>query len=148
MPEKNLKVKLGLKNLAKLSSYFDYMFVHLIQKVRLRPELCRKFLSNLGPNPTRKARPDLQLWCEIVLLSASFAFSRKKQCDMQTRHYHFKTARYGLRIDLIFSINIKTDYARIPTLKVLTLLICNSKWNYTWVERFKLPQFFDILSFK
>ena len=44
-----------------LPIYFDYIFVHLRQKVRLRPELSPKFLSILGPNPTRKARPDLQL---------------------------------------------------------------------------------------
>ena len=59
--QKNPKVKLGLKNLAILPSYFDYFFVHLWQKVRLRPELSPKFLSTLGPNPTRKARPHLQL---------------------------------------------------------------------------------------
>ena len=39
-----------------LPSYFDYIFVHLRQKVRLRPELSPKFLSTLGPKPTRKAR--------------------------------------------------------------------------------------------
>ena len=38
MPEKNPKVKLGLKNLAMLPSYFDYIFVHLRQKVSFRPE--------------------------------------------------------------------------------------------------------------
>ena len=36
-----------------LPSYFDYIFVHLRQKVRLRPELSPKFLSTLGPNPAR-----------------------------------------------------------------------------------------------
>ena len=36
-----------------LPSYFDYIFVHLRQKARLRPELSSKFLSTLGPNPTR-----------------------------------------------------------------------------------------------
>ena len=51
-----------------LPSYFDYIFVHLSQKARLRPELRPKFLSTLGPNPTRKARPDLQL-----LLGSHFA---------------------------------------------------------------------------
>ena len=45
MPRKNSKVKLGLKNLAMLPSYFDYIFVHLRQKARLRPELSLKFLS-------------------------------------------------------------------------------------------------------
>ena len=33
-----------------LPSYFDYIFVHLRQKVRLRPELSPKFLQSLGPN--------------------------------------------------------------------------------------------------
>ena len=45
-----------------LLSYFGYIFVHLRQKVRFRSEFSPKFLSTLGPNPTRKARPDLQLW--------------------------------------------------------------------------------------
>ena len=45
--------KLSLKNLAKLTSYFDYIFVLLRQKVRLRPELSPKFLSTLGQNPAR-----------------------------------------------------------------------------------------------
>ena len=45
-----------------LLRYFNYIFVRLRQKVRLKPELSPKFLSTLGPNPTRKARPDLQLW--------------------------------------------------------------------------------------
>ena len=62
MPENNRKL-LGLKNLAMLPNYFDYTFLHLSQKVRLKPELSPKFLSTLGlnPNPTRKAWPDLQL---------------------------------------------------------------------------------------
>ena len=67
---KNPKVKLGQKNLAMLPSYFDYIFVHLRQKVLLRPELSPQFLSTLGPNPnlTRKARPDLQLCCSLAQL--------------------------------------------------------------------------------
>ena len=44
-----------MKNLAMLPSYFDYVFVHLRQKVRLTPELNLKFLPTLGPTPTRKA---------------------------------------------------------------------------------------------
>ena len=54
MPKKKTKVKLRQKNLAMLSSYFDYIFVHLRQKARFRPKL--------SPNPIRKARPNLQLW--------------------------------------------------------------------------------------
>ena len=57
MPEKKTKVKFGLKNLAMLSSYFDYIFVHLRQKARFRPELSPKFSSVLGPNPAR-TRPE------------------------------------------------------------------------------------------
>ena len=60
MTEKNPKVKSGLKNLAMLPSYFDYIFVLQRKTERLRPELSPKFLSALGLNPTRKARPDLQ----------------------------------------------------------------------------------------
>ena len=37
-----------------LPSYFDYIFVQLRQKVHLRPGLNPKFLSTLGPSPTRK----------------------------------------------------------------------------------------------
>ena len=58
MPEKT-KVKLCLKNLVMLPSYFDYIFEHLRQKARLRLELSPKFLSTLGPNPapTRPEKP-------------------------------------------------------------------------------------------
>ena len=42
-----------------LPSYFDYIFVHLRQKVRLRPELSLKLLSASGPNPARtRTRPE------------------------------------------------------------------------------------------
>ena len=50
MPEN--KLKLCLKNLAILPSYFDLIFVLLRQKVHLKPELSPKFLSAFGPNPT------------------------------------------------------------------------------------------------
>ena len=40
-----------------LPNYFDYIFVHPRQKVRLRPEMIPKFLSTLGPNPAR-TRPE------------------------------------------------------------------------------------------
>ena len=43
MPKKNPKVNLGLKNFAMLPSYFDSIFVHMRQKVRLMPELSPKF---------------------------------------------------------------------------------------------------------
>ena len=44
---------MGLKNLAMLPSYFNYIFMHLKQKARLWPELSSKFLSTLDPNPAR-----------------------------------------------------------------------------------------------
>ena len=37
MPEKKTKVKLDLKNLAMLPSYFDNIFVQLRQKACIRP---------------------------------------------------------------------------------------------------------------
>ena len=42
-----------------LPNYFDYIFVHLRQKARLRPELSPKFLSTLGSSPaqTRPGKP-------------------------------------------------------------------------------------------
>ena len=40
---KKKKVKLSLKILAMLPSYLDYIFVHLRQKARLRPELSQSF---------------------------------------------------------------------------------------------------------
>ena len=43
MPEKKRKLKLGMKNLAMLPSYFNYIFVHLRQKARLRPEIFVNF---------------------------------------------------------------------------------------------------------
>ena len=44
-----------------LPSYFDYNFVHLRKKTRVRPELSPKFLSPLGSNPayTRPEKPGL-----------------------------------------------------------------------------------------
>ena len=53
MSEKTRKVKLEVKNFVVLPSYFDYIFVHLRQKARLRPELSPKFLPTLGPNLAR-----------------------------------------------------------------------------------------------
>ena len=41
--QKKTKVNLGLKNLAMLPSYFDYIFMHLREKARLRPKLSSKF---------------------------------------------------------------------------------------------------------
>ena len=58
-----------------LPSFFNYIFAHQRQKVRLRPKLSPKFLSTLGPNPTRKARPDLQLWrAHSIIVQTGSAF--------------------------------------------------------------------------
>ena len=42
-----------------LTIHFDYIFVHLRQKARLKRELSPKFLSTLGPKPalTRPEKP-------------------------------------------------------------------------------------------
>ena len=64
---------LDLKQLAMLPSYFVYIFVQLRQKARLRHELSPKFLSTLSPNPTRKARPDLQLCLALKKIYLFFA---------------------------------------------------------------------------
>ena len=68
-----------------LPSYFDYIFVHRRQKIRLGPELSPKSLSTLGPNPARKARPDLQLCstskgpqAEIVRFFLVFTYTWQK----------------------------------------------------------------------
>ena len=59
MPKKKTKVKLDLKNFAMFPNYFDYIFVHLRQKARLRPELLPKFLPTLDPNPDQsRIRPE------------------------------------------------------------------------------------------
>ena len=39
----------------------------------------------------------------------------QKQCGMLTRRYHSTTERYGVRNDLIFLLNINTDYTRITS---------------------------------
>ena len=72
-PKINLKLKscpkkpeswVRSEKLAMLLNYFEYIFVHLRQKSKSQSQLSPTFLSTLGPNPnpTRKARPDLQLW--------------------------------------------------------------------------------------
>ena len=56
MPEKPQSY-IRSENLSMLPIYFDYIFVHLRQKVRFRPELSPQFVSTLGPNPAR-TRPE------------------------------------------------------------------------------------------
>ena len=58
MPEKNQKIKLGLKNLSMLPSYSSYILVHVRQKVHLMPGLSPKFLLTLGPIPARTQKPE------------------------------------------------------------------------------------------
>ena len=56
-----------------LPIYFNYIFVHLRQKARLRP----KIVTTL--NPSRKARPDLQLWFRIQKGQCEDSILRGKQ---------------------------------------------------------------------
>ena len=58
-----------------LPNYFDYIFVHLKQKLRLRPELSQKFLSILGLNlaRTRLEKPGPAYNSDVIFtLQASF----------------------------------------------------------------------------
>ena len=64
----------------------------------------------------------------LVQNRAAFCLLRfsQKQCGMLTRHYHSKTARYGLRNDRRFSITINTDYTSSPTFpSFVSTLCCN-----------------------
>ena len=56
-----------------LQSYFDYIFVNLRQKARLRPELSPKLLSTWGANPAQtqsQSGPNLtqKAWLDLQLL--------------------------------------------------------------------------------
>ena len=82
---KKPKVMIDLKNLVMLPSYFDYIFVHVTQKACFRPELSPKFLSSLGPNPTRKARPDLQLCVDALTLYRNYCKCRLLDHNILTR---------------------------------------------------------------
>ena len=58
MPPKRTEVKLGLKKLAMLPSYFDYIFVHVKTKSTSQAQIKPEILSTLGPNPARtQTRP-------------------------------------------------------------------------------------------
>ena len=68
------------------SYYFDYIFVHLGQKARLRPELSPKFWSTLGPNParTRPEKPGLKYKSEVnnsIILFLSRNSSQKMMTE-------------------------------------------------------------------
>ena len=49
-----------------LPSDFNYIFFHLRQKAQFKPEK-PEILSTFGPNPTRKARHDLQLCYDVFV---------------------------------------------------------------------------------
>ena len=68
-----------------LPIYFDYIFVHLRQKVRLRPELSPTFLSTFGLNPARtqpeKPAPayNSAVECTLVLALCYIKHYKNKQ---------------------------------------------------------------------
>ena len=74
------KVKLGLKNLAMLPNYFGCIFMHLRQKVRLRPKLSPKFFSTSGLNPvrarTRPEKPGLTYNSATIYEQSNFRLSK------------------------------------------------------------------------
>ena len=59
-----------------LPRYFDYIFVHLRHKVRLRPELSLNFFSNFRPEPDPKSPARLTImWCQEVFKGGHGAMS-------------------------------------------------------------------------
>ena len=72
-----------------LASYFNYIFVHLRQKVRVRPEVSPKFLPTFGPNPspTRKARPVLGTTLTIRSVRLVRTFKQRTKVPYP---YHYK----------------------------------------------------------
>ena len=55
---KNPKVKFGLKNLAMMPNYFDYTFVQLRQKARLRARIKPYIFVNFRPEPGHEFEPN------------------------------------------------------------------------------------------
>ena len=55
MPEKDPKVELGLKNLAMLLNYFEYIFVHLRQKSKSQARIKPELFVNFRPEPDPKS---------------------------------------------------------------------------------------------
>ena len=99
-----------------LPSYFDCIFGLLRQKAHLRPELSPKFLSSLrpNPNPTRKARSDLQLCARLstthgggFTLSLSMLNVNQESCEYQFNSYWFDQT--GNRI-LVYSFSDRHSY--------------------------------------
>ena len=100
MTEKKPKVKLGLKNLAMLSSYFDYILVHLKQKAfskkqnkkHLRLKLSPRFWSTLGLNlartrPKSPARLTTLVGCSysmVVIFYRKHLFFIPHDCGHET----------------------------------------------------------------
>ena len=70
------KRKLGLKNLAMLSSYFDYIFVDLRQKstsqTRIKPEI----FVNFRPEPGPKSLARLTKLLSMVITNRYCVYSR------------------------------------------------------------------------
>ena len=80
---KNPKVKLGLKNLEMLLSYFNYIFVQLRQKVRLRPELnpifCQAW-ARTRPEPDLKSPARLTTLNKLVTCRRHQLWVQKRAC--------------------------------------------------------------------
>ena len=108
---KNPKVKLGLKNLAMLPSYFDYIFVSRRLESNLRPESSPKFLSTLGPNPTRKARPELQLWADLIIIIMSP--TTKSNLPLYSLYYAVACNEFGG----IISTSLRLRGTQLPSKK-------------------------------
>ena len=99
---KSPKVRLGLKNLAILRGYFNYIFVHLRQKVRFRPEIIPKILSTLGPKPARtRPEPDPKNPARLTTLVYAVDSRRSSRKSLNHQmHFTEQAKRHSIRENL------------------------------------------------
>ena len=89
-----------------LPSYFDYIFVHLRQKVLLQPALSPKFLSTLGPNPVRaRPEPDPKSPVRLTTLQETAKESFGIQVKLLLAHM-FTTHKEGFKLSFL-QLNVK-----------------------------------------
>ena len=104
---KKTKVKLGLKNFAMLQNYFDYVFGHLRQKVRLRPETFVNLRPEPKPDPKSPARLTTLL-CFTNLINVYLSQKlNEKIATANIQPYFMNLARnYNLTLSLYHFLQI------------------------------------------
>ena len=91
--------------------------MHLRQKVRFKPELRPKFLPTFGPNPTRKARPDLQLCCSWNACSDVTKIIHYSSCIEKNLMYvlpFFGVCSLCWRLLFILNFYFQTKFCKMP----------------------------------